>query len=68
MMCRMPAGVLPGLEPLFMQPTDPRYNGFHWETWHELDVLRPELAPRFVRRTGSGGSGSFRVLLRDPSN
>ena len=29
------------------QPADPRYNAFDWETWHELDVLRCELAPRF---------------------
>jgi dipeptidyl aminopeptidase/acylaminoacyl peptidase len=30
------------------EPTaDPRYNAFDWETWHELDVLRRELAPRF---------------------
>jgi WD40 repeat protein len=28
-------------------PTDSRYNAFDWETWHELDVLRRELAPRF---------------------
>jgi hypothetical protein len=26
---------------------DPRYNAFEWETWHELEVLRRELAPRF---------------------
>jgi hypothetical protein len=32
---------------LFIPPTDPRYNAFDWETWHELDVLRRELAPRF---------------------
>jgi hypothetical protein len=29
-------------------PDDPRYNPFDWETWHELDVLRRELAPRFT--------------------
>jgi hypothetical protein len=29
-------------------PTDPRYNAFDWETWHEIDVLRRELAPRFA--------------------
>ena len=33
--------------PLFAPPTDPRYNAFDWETWHEIDVLRRELAPRF---------------------
>jgi hypothetical protein len=27
-------------------PADPRYNPFDWETWHEIDVLRRELAPR----------------------
>jgi WD40 repeat protein/tRNA A-37 threonylcarbamoyl transferase component Bud32 len=32
------------------EPTDPRYNAFDWETWHELDVLRRELAPRFAGR------------------
>jgi tetratricopeptide (TPR) repeat protein len=42
----LPAGVLLGLEPLFVAPTHPRYNVFDWETWHELDVLRRELAPR----------------------
>jgi WD40 repeat protein/tRNA A-37 threonylcarbamoyl transferase component Bud32 len=30
------------------EPTDPRYNAFDWETWHEIDVLRRELAPRFA--------------------
>jgi hypothetical protein len=30
-------------------PADPRYNAFDWETWHELDVLRRELAPRFQK-------------------
>ncbi len=43
----MPSGVLPGMAPLFAPPADPRYNTFDWETWHELDVLRRELAPRF---------------------
>jgi hypothetical protein len=42
-----PAGVLHGLSPLFAPPADPRYNLFDWETWHEIDVLRRELAPRF---------------------
>jgi hypothetical protein len=32
---------------VFAPPTHPRYNAFDWETWHELDVLRRELAPRF---------------------
>jgi hypothetical protein len=32
---------------LFTPPTDPRYNAFDWETWHELDVLRRALTPRF---------------------
>jgi hypothetical protein len=43
----LPAGPLPGLLPVFVPPTHPRYNAFDWETWHELDVLRRELAPRF---------------------
>ena len=43
----LPGGVLPGVAPLFAPPADPRYNAFDWETWHELDVLRRELAPRF---------------------
>ncbi len=43
----LPGGVLPGLAMLFAPPADPRYNAFDWETWHELDVLRRELAPRF---------------------
>jgi hypothetical protein len=42
------AGALPGLEPLFVAPTHPRYNAFDWETWHEIDVLRRELSPRFA--------------------
>jgi hypothetical protein len=42
-----PAGPLPGVTPLFVAPTHPRYSPFDWETWHELDVLRRELAPRF---------------------
>jgi hypothetical protein len=45
----LPAGVLPGVTPLFTAPADPRYNAFDWETWHELDVLRRELTPRFTR-------------------
>jgi hypothetical protein len=44
----LPAGVLPGVAPLFLAPTHPRYSAFDWETWHELDVLRRELAPRFT--------------------
>ena len=43
----LPTGVVPGLAPLFAPPTHPRYNAFDWETWHEIDVLRRELAPRF---------------------
>jgi hypothetical protein len=43
----VPNGALPGVAPLFVPPTHPRYNAFDWETWHELDVLRRELAPRF---------------------
>jgi hypothetical protein len=43
----LPAGALPGMAPLFVAPTHPRYNAFDWETWHQLDVLRRELAPRF---------------------
>ena len=46
----LPAGVLPGVLPLFVSPPHPRYNAFDWETWHELDVLRRELAPRFEAR------------------
>jgi tetratricopeptide (TPR) repeat protein len=42
-----PAGVLPGMAALLAPPADPRYNPFDWETWHEIDVLRRELAPRF---------------------
>jgi len=41
-------GVLPGVAPLFAPAADPRYNAFDWETWHEIDVLRRELAPRFA--------------------
>jgi hypothetical protein len=44
----LPAGALPGVAPLFGPATDPRYNAFDWETCHELDVLRRELAPRFA--------------------
>ena len=33
--------------PLFAPSADPRYNAFDWETWHEIDVLRRELATRF---------------------
>jgi hypothetical protein len=45
----LPSGVLPGVAPLFVAPTHPRYNAFDWETWHELDVLRRELAPRLKK-------------------
>jgi WD40 repeat protein len=31
-------------------PADPRYNAFDWETWHELDVLRLEMAPLFAAK------------------
>jgi hypothetical protein len=44
----LPAGVLPGVAPLFVAPTHPRYSAFDWETWHELDALRRELAPRIA--------------------
>jgi hypothetical protein len=44
----LPAGALPGLAPLFLAPTHPRYSAFDWETWHEIDVLRSQLAPRFA--------------------
>jgi hypothetical protein len=30
------------------EPDDSRYSAFDWETWHELGVLRRELAPRFA--------------------
>jgi hypothetical protein len=43
------AGVLPGVAPLLVAPMHPRYNAFDWETWHELDVIRHELAPRFAK-------------------
>jgi tetratricopeptide (TPR) repeat protein len=43
----LPGGVLPGVAMLLAPPADPRYNAFDWETWHEIDVLRRELAPRF---------------------
>ena len=43
----LPGGVLPGVTMLLAPPVDPRYNAFDWETWHEIDVLRSELAPRF---------------------
>jgi hypothetical protein len=43
----LPGGVLPGVATLLEPPADPRYNPFDWETWHEIDVLRRELAPRF---------------------
>jgi hypothetical protein len=39
-----------GMAIVFAPPTDPRYNAFDWETWHELDVLRRELAPRFAAK------------------
>jgi eukaryotic-like serine/threonine-protein kinase len=41
-------GVLPGVTSLFAPPADPRYRALDWETWHELEVLRRELAPRFA--------------------
>jgi WD40 repeat protein len=44
----LPAGALPGVAPLFAAPTHPRYSAFDWETWHELAVLRRELAPRIT--------------------
>jgi tRNA A-37 threonylcarbamoyl transferase component Bud32 len=44
----LPAGSLPGMAPLFLAPTHPRYSAFNWETWHEIDVLRRELGPRFA--------------------
>ncbi len=44
----LPAGVLPGMVTLLAPPAHPRYSAFDWETWHELDVLRRELAPLFV--------------------
>jgi hypothetical protein len=46
--CTQPAGALSGLTPLFVAPTHPRYNAFDWETWHEIGVLRRELAHRFT--------------------
>jgi hypothetical protein len=42
----LPAFVLSGVA----LPADPRYNVFDWDTWHELDVLRRELAARFGER------------------
>jgi WD40 repeat protein len=42
-----PGGVLPALAMLFAPPADARYNPSDWETWHEIEVLRRELAPRF---------------------
>jgi hypothetical protein len=45
----LPAGALPGAAALLVPPGDPRYNAFDWETWHEIDVLRSELAPRFMK-------------------
>jgi len=44
----LPAGALPGVAPLFVAPTHPRYSAFDWETWHEIDVLCRELGPRFA--------------------
>jgi hypothetical protein len=35
------------MAPLFAPPANPRYNALDLETWHELDELRRELAPRF---------------------
>src|SRR6516164_11063763 len=51
----LPAGPLPGVAPLFLAPTHPRYNAFDWETWHELDVLRRELAPRITANAPLAG-------------
>jgi hypothetical protein len=44
------AGALPGVAPLFVPPTHPRYSAFDWETWHEIDVLCREFAPRFATK------------------
>jgi WD40 repeat protein/tRNA A-37 threonylcarbamoyl transferase component Bud32 len=41
------AGAIPGAVALLAPAADPRYDAFDWETWHEIDVLRRELAPRF---------------------
>jgi hypothetical protein len=30
-----------------VRSADPRYNPFDWETWHEIEVPRRELTPRF---------------------
>jgi hypothetical protein len=49
-MTAMPAGVLPAVASLLTPPADPRYNPFDWETWHEIDVLRRELAPRIAAK------------------
>jgi hypothetical protein len=46
-----PAGALPGVAALFAPLADPRYNAFQWETWHEIEVLRRELAPRFEAKS-----------------
>jgi WD40 repeat protein len=46
----LPDGILPGMAALLAPPADPRYNSFDWETWHEIDALRRELAPRFGAR------------------
>jgi hypothetical protein len=43
----LPGGEFQGAAMLLAPPADPRYNPFDWETWHEIDVLRRELAPRF---------------------
>ena len=45
------AGVLPSVAPLFASHSYPRYNAFDWKTWQELDVLRRDLTPRFVKKT-----------------
>jgi hypothetical protein len=44
-----PGGVLlSGAAMLSQPPYCSHYNAFDWETWHEIDVLRRELARRFV--------------------
>jgi hypothetical protein len=49
-MARHPGRVLPGVAPLLVPPSEPRYNPFEWETWYEIDVLQRELSPRFERK------------------
>ena len=33
---------------LVRKPTDPRYNSFDWETWHECDVFRAEVEQKLA--------------------